>query len=53
MQHFNQSPGKMGMDGELQFDTVQTKHKFSNNVSLENDSISQEEIDMSAFGHIK
>ena len=22
MQNFNQSPGKMGMDGELQFDTV-------------------------------
>ena len=54
MQNFNQSPAKMDIASELQFDAVQTKHRHSNNESLEGDSIfAQDEIDMSAFGQMK
>ena len=44
----------MDIASELQFDAVQTKHRHSNNESLEEDSIfAHDEIDMSAFGHMK
>ena len=42
------------MEGELLREGVNTKHRRSNNNSMEEDSIlTHDEIDMSAFGHIK